>query len=119
MRHLADYKNEDAIELWANILEPLMAILQDDEILDDLKNNRAIFQLARTTLKNRKKEAVEIVLAIDPTEITGLNLIPRIVEVFTEIRTSEEFAGFFGSAKPGTTAKESSGAAMASIGEGM
>ena len=32
MKRLSDYKNEDAIELWANMLDPILNIFQDNEV---------------------------------------------------------------------------------------
>jgi hypothetical protein len=112
MKKLSDYKNEDAIELWANILDPLMAIFQDEKFLNELGSGKPVFKLAALALKEHKAEVCEIVLAIDDTEITGLNLLPRTVEIFTEVKNSEEFAGFFGST-PQKKENASSGSAMA------
>ena len=112
MKKLSDYKNEDAIELWADILDPLMAIFQDDEFLKELSSGKPVFKLASLILKKFKNEATQIVLAIDETEITGLNLLPRVIDVIKEVKNSEEFAGFFGST-PQKKENASSGSAMA------
>lgn len=115
MKKLSDYKNEDAIELWADILDPLMTIFQDEEFLREVGAGKPVFKLGSLILKKYKKEATEIVLAIDDTEITGLNLLPRIVDVIKEVKNSEEFAGFF-APTPQKTENASSGSAMANTG---
>jgi hypothetical protein len=115
MKKLSDYKGEDALDLWADILDPLMSIFQDEEFLKELGSGKPVFKLAAQALREHKKEVCEIILAIDKTEITGLNLLPRTVEVFTEVKNSEEFVGFFGST-PQNLENVSSGSAMANTG---
>lgn len=115
MKKLSDYKNEDAVELWADIIDPLMAIFQDEEFLKEIGSGKPVFKLAASALKNHKKEVTEILLAIDETEITGLNLMPRTVDLFKEVKNSEEFTGFFVST-PQKNENASSGSAMENTG---
>ena len=117
MKKLSDYKNEDAIELWADILDPLMRIFQDDEFLNIFRPGTPVFQMAKAILKGHPKEIQEIILTIDDTPITGLNLLPRTVDVIKEIKNSEEFSGFFGST-PQMKENASSGPVMANTGAG-
>lgn len=112
MKRLSDYKNEEAIELWANLLDPIIHIFQDKEMQAAIKNGKSPLEKAKTVLLTHKSDAVAIILAIDPTPITGLNLVVRLVDVLMEIENSEEFGSFFGSPHPGMKEEESSGSAM-------
>ncbi len=114
MKKLSDYQGEEAIELWADLLEPLSAIIADKRIAGVLKKGNPTVLIAKQILKDHKKEAAEILLRIDPEPITGLNILTRLIGILNEMMESEEVRDFFTS--PGqTTAKESSGSATENI----
>ena len=117
MKRLSDYKNEEAIELWANLLDPIVNIFKDGEVIKNIREGKSALEKAQTILRLHKKDAANLILAIDPTPITGLNLIVRLTDVLLEIENSEEFGDFFGSRRPGTMEKESSGSVMENTGE--
>ena len=109
MKRLSDYKNEDAIELWAKLLDPIINIFKDKEMQASMRAQKSALEKAKLVLLSHKSDAVTIILAIDPTPITGLNLGVRLVDVLMEIENSEEFGSFFGSPHPGMKEEESSG----------
>lgn len=115
MKALSDYKGEEAIELWADILEPLTEILGDEEIRKVVQSKKPKMIIAKEILKLHKKEAEEILLRIDPTPIDGLNIVLRLVSVLTDVGKNEEIKGFFGLPEQEQTAKESSGSVMENI----
>lgn len=112
MKRLSDYVNEDAIDLWANLLDPICNIFQDEEVRKGVFSGASVLEKAQTILRLHKKDAVNLLLAIDPTPVNGLNLITRLLDVLTEIENSEEFGSFFGSQRQAVTEDESSGSAM-------
>lgn len=112
MQKLSDFKGDEAIELWADLLEPLTEILTDSEVKKAVESGRSKIAIAQIVLKNHKKEAVEIMLRIDPTPIDGLNVVLRLVALLTDIGQNEEIKGFFGYAEQGQTAAGSSGLHM-------
>lgn len=114
MKKLSDYKDEEAIELWADLLSPMTTILGDSKIAETVKAGKPPFLIAKEILKTHKKEAVEIMLRIDPTPIDGLNIITRLVNIVLEILNSEDLKGFFASAGQERTESESSGLRMVS-----
>lgn len=116
MKKLSDYKGEEAIELWADLLEPIGTILADKEVQTALSTQGSAMQKVQAVLKNHKSEASKILLAIDPTPITGLNIIARLLDLVLEIENSEEFSGFFGSAQQ-KTEDESFGSVTESVSE--
>lgn len=96
MKKLSDYQGEAAIDLWADLLEPLTVLLGDEGIKNAVRAGKPKTEIAKEILKNHKKEASEILLRIDPEPINGLNLVLRLVAVITDIGKNEEIASFFG-----------------------
>ena len=110
MKRLSDYTDEEAIDLWADLLEPITTILKDPEV-QSLKEEAPI-DIAKGMIALHKSEVTEILLRIDPTPITGLNLIVRVIDIIMEIEESPEIMGFFDSSSP-SEPKKSSGSATA------
>ena len=95
MKKISDYRDEEALELWADIMETASAIVADPELKKIIDSKKPKIMLAHYILKNHKEEAKEILLRIDPTPINGLNFLTRILSVVSEIGDSEELADFF------------------------
>lgn len=98
MKKLADYKDDAAIELWADLLEPMSSILSDKNILSALESGKPIISIAAEILKKHAAEAKNIMLRIDNTPLNGLNIIFRLKDVITEIKDGDTAADFFDSA---------------------
>lgn len=109
MKKLSDYQGEEAIELWADLIDPLTEILGDERVKDVVTKGKSRLDIAKTILKEHKKEATEILLRIDPTPINGLNILLRLIGLLGEMSTSEEIKSFFGFAEQVKTDEESSG----------
>lgn len=112
MKKLSDYKGDDAIELWADLLDPLTTIFTDNEIKGVVQQGKNKIIIAKTLLKKHKSEAVEIMTRIDPEPIDGLNIITRLIALLSEIGENEEIKSFFGYAEEVKTDSESSGLHM-------
>jgi len=106
MKKLSDYTGDEAIELWADLLEPLTAILGDKKVVKVIQSKKPPMIIAKEILKEHSKEAKEILLRIDNTPIDGLNIVVRLVTVLQDIGQSEEIKSFFGYAEQ---AKKESG----------
>lgn len=111
MKKLADYKDAEAIELWADLLEPITKIMADKDVANTVKSCKAPFMIASEILKSHKEDAITILLRIDPTPIDGLNVIVRIIDIVMEIMNNEEVKGFFASAEQAQTLEGISGSA--------
>ena len=112
MKKLSDYQGDEAIELWANLLDPLSEIFTDEKIRKIVQSGKPTISIAKEILKLHKKEAVEILTTIDPEPIDGLNIVLRLVNLLAEIGQSEEIKSFFGYAEQAKTDTESSGSVM-------
>lgn len=114
MKKLSDYQGEDAIELWADLLEPLSNILTNPKIVATVKSGEKPLIIAKDILSECKKDALQIMLRIDPTPIDGFNIIVRLVELINEVGKREDIKSFFGYAEQAKADSEPSGSAMES-----
>lgn len=85
MAKFIDYKNEDAIELIADIMEPLSVVFTDEEIKNEKNRMKAIAK----ALRKYKKEVVEILARIDNVpvenfECNALTLPARLLEIMND-----------------------------------
>lgn len=95
MKRLSDYEGDEAIELWADMLEPMARILADAKIKELYQSGKPKLLLAKEILKSHKADAVEIINRIDPTPFNALTLISRIIGILSEIEETEELKAFF------------------------
>lgn len=96
MKKLSDYKGEEAISMWADLLEPMAAIINDESVAKSVKSGENRIIIAKNILESHKKEATEILLRIDDTELNGLNILVRLANILQELGESEELRNFFG-----------------------
>lgn len=117
MKGLSDYKGEEAIELWADLLEPVNTIMGDEEVVKIIKSNKkSPMQKASAILKSHRKEAEDILLRIDPSPLNGLNIVIRLVSIIVELGKNDDIRDFFGFAEQVQTDNESSGDVTESTG---
>lgn len=109
MKQLSEYKGDEAIELWADLIEPLTIILGDSDIQEVIQSNKPKISIAKEILKKHKKEATEILLRIDPDPIDGLNIVVRLIGLLADIGQSDEIKSFFGYAEQAKAESASSG----------
>ena len=112
MKKLADYEGEDAILLWADLIESITIIFQDEDVKAAIKAKKAKFTIASIMLRKHKKECSDILLRIDPTPLNGLNIVVRLVEVIKEVGNDSTLQSFFGFG-----AQEKDGTAFGSVTE--
>lgn len=109
MKRLSDYKGEEAIELWADLLDPVTALLANPEVKKASKGS--LFGVAQAMMKASPKAVEEILLRVDDTPIDGLTIPFRMLSLLNEMNENEALRGFFSSAEQEKTAEESSGSA--------
>ena len=109
MKRLSDYKGEEAIELWGDLIGPIATIIADKEVLSVAKSGRPKLFLVKEILKNHSKEAVEILERIDgEAPVDGLNVVSRLVSLLVDVGDNADFFEFAGQEM---MANESSGSA--------
>ena len=114
MKKLSDYKNEEAIELWADLIGPMARILGDEKTKSLVKTKSPI-DIAKGILAEHKSDAIEIMLRIDDTPVDGINVVTRLVGIILEIMNNEDLRSFFTSAGQETMQSASFGSAMENI----
>lgn len=63
---LSDYKGEEALDVLADIIEPLTAIFADEEFRDLTKQkNTPVVKFVKPMIKNHKKELIEVLARLE------------------------------------------------------
>lgn len=94
---LSEYKNEDALELLANIIDPLSAIISDKAVSAHLKRGGQLAKAVSVAIKNHKHEVFEVLAALDGVPVDeyecGVFTLPaKLIEVLND----KEMLDFFG-----------------------
>lgn len=116
MKRLSDYLGREAIDLWADILEPAARILGDKNVTGQYKKNEPYITLVKLVLKTHGEDIIEILERIDPEPVNAFNIVSRSVQLVNDISESKEFGSFFGFAGQEQTASVSSGSATENTG---
>ena len=96
---LSEFKGEDAIDVLADIIEPIRSIIQDDEVVKLWKQkNTKVATAAKVILKEHKHEVIEILAAMERKtydeylpEVKVLSLPVKVLEILND----KEFMDFF------------------------
>ena len=86
---LSEIKGEQALDVLADIIEPVTAICLDEEIQSMVKSGVPTLKYIKPILKNHKKEIVEILAIIDGAdpatyEINALTLPVKLLELLND-----------------------------------
>lgn len=65
MRKLSEYKNEEAIELLADIIDPVSAILADEDVKNAYRTTKNKMAVTKIILKNHPSEVVDILALLE------------------------------------------------------
>lgn len=98
MKNLSDYKGDEAIELWGDMIESISRLIADPKVQDIYKSGMPKVFIAKEILKEHPKEVEAILLRIDPEPINGLTVVSRFVGILKDIGSLPELQNFFGSA---------------------
>ena len=67
MKKLSEYKNEEALDLLADIIEPVSYILADTEFVDKLQKNR--MSAIQHVIKEHKKDVLAILARLEDVPV--------------------------------------------------
>ena len=98
---VTDFKNEDAIEIWADILEPSVEIFGDEKIKEGLRTKGSKMKTISYALKTYKKEVVAILAAlerkpVDEYECSFVTLPIKILEALNDPELQTFFSSVVG-----------------------
>ena len=94
MKRLSDYKGDESIKLWSDLLEDAGKIMTDEKVQEAF--GKPIIMIATTILQTHGKEIKRILLRIDKTPLDGLNIMKRLVVLIDEVQADPELSAFFG-----------------------
>ena len=95
---LSDFKDEEALDVLADLVEPATNIFSNKKLLTAIKNGRNKLELSKIAIKENKKDVLQIlaILSGQPVETFHCN-IPSILSQITDIIGDKELLDFFAS----------------------
>ena len=93
---LAEYKNEDALDLMADLLEPSTTIMTDQKFVEMVQKNASKIEIIKYVMKSHGKEIIEILARIDGVPVGDYTI--RAVDIpkrLLEIINDPDMASFF------------------------
>ena len=114
---ISEYKNEDALDLLCDIIEPTATILADKGLAEKIKAKATRIELIKTAIKNHKSEVIYILarlhnVPVEEFECTPTSIIADLIDIFND----EELSNFFTS-QAQMMVKNTSGAVTENIEE--
>ena len=96
MRLLSECKNEEALDLLVDILEPATEMMSDKEVIEMLYDRSRRMEGIKTMIRKHKKAVVQILAALDGCPVSeyefGFFVLPsRLLEVVND----KELLSFF------------------------
>lgn len=95
---LSEIKGEKAIEVFADLLEPVTKIISDEEILQAFKDNEKKLVIIQKMLKKHPKEVIEAMAIIDDTpyeeyseKVDFLTLPSKLMDFFNDEAVAKLF----------------------------
>lgn len=119
MKKLSDYSGKEAIELWADLFDPLSAILEDKNIRAEMTDPKVkLMDVAKKVMKTHSEEIFTILSRIDDEEINGANVFNKTVILLAELKYGNKMSAFFNSAEQEISEEEPSGSATENTEDG-
>lgn len=115
MRKISDYRDEDALDLLADIMEPAVEILADETVRKTFESGNRI-QLATVAIKGHKESVMQILARLEgvPREEYHCTVF-TLPAVVLEVLNDQELLGFFTAQARTMSTAASSGSATANI----
>lgn len=94
---LSEYKNEEALDILADILDPVSEIVTDKNVKKAYENGN-LLNVAKVIIKNHKKSIIEILARFDniPVEEYNCNIF-SLPKKIVEILNDSDLLNFFSS----------------------
>ena len=93
---LSDYKNEEAIEVLADLLDPVSKIITDKEVESAMKAKLPVALIAKKALKKQKDAVIEMVAALHRSTPEEYEFtIPSLLRDLLDILNDPEVVGLF------------------------
>lgn len=99
MKKLSEYKDGEALEMLAEIIEPVTLILADKKVMKEFKKTK--IKGVSYILKNHKEQIIPILATLEgvPEKDYHCNIV-TLPKVLIEIMNDKDLVDFFGSQLP-------------------
>ena len=99
MRKLSEFRDEEALELLADLLQPLSQIASDSSFRTAWKSGAKVYDVAKLLIKGHKSEVMDIMASLEgvPREEFHCNVL-TLPMMLVSILNDEDFMAFFASA---------------------
>lgn len=116
---MAERTNEEALDLFADLLEPVSIILADKEVVESVRRRQPRVRTAATAIRNHKREVITILALLEgiPVEEYRVNLLELPLKLVRLLNKPEVSELFIGAGKKIDAA--SSGSATENTGDGV
>lgn len=114
---LSDYKDEEALDLLVELIEPAAEIFSDKEIAELIRNNGKPMQAVKLAIKNHKKSVIQILAALEgvPVEEYHCNIFTLPIALLNLLNDKDLMSFFLSQGQ--TMVENSSGSATENIAE--
>lgn len=122
MKMLSDYKGEDALDILADIIEPLSVIFADEELQKLQKEQKAGKKIApiafiKPAIKNHKEEVLSILARIEDKPLEEykeeVNIMALPLQILSIVNDPMVKSLFHSQSQTSNTSSASSGSAIA------
>ena len=116
---MAERTNEEALDLFADLLEPVGTVLADKELRESVQRGDTRLKSVSIAIRNHKQEVVTILALLDgvPVEEYRVNLLALPVKLVRLLNLPEVKELFIGAEQKNVAA--SSGSATENTGDGV
>lgn len=95
---LSDYTNENALDLLADLLDPVSEIMTDDELRKIVLKKSDTMTIAKYVLKNKQKAVIAILARMnDKTPETYTATLPEMFAQLLDVLNDKTMIDFFAS----------------------
>lgn len=94
MKKLSEYKDGEALDLLADLIEPAEAIFSDKDVQN--ANSESMWKAVKVAIKKHKKEVMNIMAILDgvPVEDLHINVLSLPIKVM-EVISDKDLVNFF------------------------
>lgn len=109
MKHLSEYKDEEALDMLAELIDPVIAIFGDEEVANFYRSG-VLIKAVQAAIKNHKEDVMNMLAILErvPREEYHCNLL-TLPKVLLNVFNDPELKDFFTEQSEEMISKEPSG----------
>ena len=96
MKKLSEYKNEDALDLLVDIMEPAAKIFADKQLAKAVANKCNKIEAVKIAIKNNKSAVIEVLAVLNGVEVKDYTCtVMSLIQDLLELLNDQELLDFF------------------------